>query len=67
MDLRDGVTMSSKEQMRSLVRVQVQGEITPKGGNDQGVTTEHGLKCKGRISCEKTPYFKRGDCNNPRI
>jgi hypothetical protein len=23
------------------VRVQVQGEITPKGGKDQGVTTEH--------------------------
>jgi hypothetical protein len=41
MDLRDRVTMSSKEQMRSLVRVQEQGEITPKGGNDQGVTTEH--------------------------
>jgi hypothetical protein len=49
--------------MRSPVRVQVQGEITPKGGNDQGVTTEHprGLNCKGRSSCEKTPYLKRGD------
>jgi hypothetical protein len=44
------------------VRVQVQGEITPKGGKDQGVTTEHprGLKRKGRTSCEKTTY-QRGD------
>jgi hypothetical protein len=37
--LKDGVITSSKEQMRSLIRVQVQGEITPKGGKDQDVTT----------------------------
>jgi hypothetical protein len=37
MDKKDGVTTSSKEQMRSLVRVQVHDEITPKGGKDQSV------------------------------
>jgi hypothetical protein len=34
MDIKDGVTTSSKEKMRSLVRVQVHDEITPKGGED---------------------------------
>jgi hypothetical protein len=38
MDKRDGATTSSKEQMRSLVRVQVHNEITPKGGKDRSVT-----------------------------
>ena len=63
MDKRDGVTTSSKEQMRSSVRVRVQGEITSKGGKDQGATTDHprGLRCKDRTSCEKTPYLDRGD------
>jgi hypothetical protein len=63
MDLRDGVTTSSKEQMRSLVRVQVQGEITPKSGKDQGATTKYprGLKCKDWTSREKTPYLECGD------
>jgi hypothetical protein len=63
MDKRHGVTTSSKEQMRSFVRVRVQGEITSKGGKDQGGTTDHprGLKCKVRTSCEKTPYLDRGD------
>jgi hypothetical protein len=32
MDKRNRVTTSSKEQMRSSVRVRVQGEITSKGG-----------------------------------
>jgi hypothetical protein len=40
-DKRDGVTTSSKEQMRSSVRVRVQGEIASKGGKDQGGTTDH--------------------------
>jgi hypothetical protein len=35
------VTTSSKEQMRSFVRVRVQGQITSKGGKDQGGTTDH--------------------------
>jgi hypothetical protein len=65
MDKRDGVTTSSKEQMRSFARVRVQGEITPKGGKDQGATTDHpwGLRCKVRTSCEKTPYLDRGNDN----
>jgi hypothetical protein len=60
---RDGVTTSSKEQMRSSVRVRVQGEITSKGGKDRGATTDHprGLRRKVRTSCEKTPYLDRGD------
>jgi hypothetical protein len=57
MDKRFVVTTSSTEQIRSSVRVQVQGEITPKGGKDQGATTDHprGLRGKDRTSCEKTP------------
>jgi hypothetical protein len=39
MDKRDGVTTSSKEQIRSSVCVRVQGEITSKGGKDRGGTT----------------------------
>ena len=63
MDKRDGVTMSSKEQMRNSIRVQVQGENTSKGGKDQGATTDHprGLRRKDQTSCEKTPYLDRGD------
>jgi hypothetical protein len=41
MNKRDGVRTSSKEKMRSFVCVQVQGEITPKGGKDQGAMTGH--------------------------
>jgi hypothetical protein len=41
MDKRDGVTTSSKEQMRSSVCVQVQGEITPKGGKEKGAIMDH--------------------------
>jgi hypothetical protein len=63
MDKRDGVTTSSKEQMRSSVHVRVQDEFIPKGGYDQGSTTEHpqGLRRKDRTPCEKTPYLDRGD------
>jgi hypothetical protein len=63
MDKRDGVTTSSKEQMRSSIRVRMQGEITSKGGKDQGRTTDHprGLRRKVRTSYEKTPYIDRGD------
>jgi hypothetical protein len=48
MDKKDGVTTSSKEQMRSPVRVQVHDEITPTGGKDRSVTKKypHGLKYK---------------------
>jgi hypothetical protein len=63
MDIWDGVTMSSKEQMRSPVRVQVQDEITPKGGKNRSVTMEHsrGLERKDRTSCEKTSHLERRD------
>jgi hypothetical protein len=63
MDKREGVTTSSTEQMRSFVRVRVQGQITSKGGKDQGGMTNHprGLRRKVPTSCEKTPYLDRGD------
>jgi hypothetical protein len=50
MEKRDGVTTSSKKQMRSSIHVRVQGEITSKGGKDQGGTTDHprGLRRKVR-------------------
>jgi hypothetical protein len=56
MDIKDGVTTSSKEQLRSLIRVREHDEITPKGGKDQNVTKEHprGLK-------HKRPNFVRED------
>jgi hypothetical protein len=49
--------------MRSSVRDRVQGEITSKGGRDQGAMTDHtrGLRRKVRTSCEKAPYRDRGD------
>jgi hypothetical protein len=59
MDIRDRVTMSSKEQMRISVRVQVQGKITSKGGKDQGAMKNHpqGLRREDQNSCEKTPIL----------
>jgi hypothetical protein len=62
MDIKDKVTTSSKNQLRSLVRVRVQGEITSKGGKDQGPTTDHprGLRRKVRNSYEKTPILIAG-------
>jgi hypothetical protein len=41
MDIKDGFTTSSKEQLRSLVRVHELDEITFNGGEDQSVTKEH--------------------------
>jgi hypothetical protein len=63
MDKRDKVTTSSKEQMRSSVRARVQGEITSKGGKNQGGKTDHprGLRRKVWTSYEKIPYLDRGD------
>jgi hypothetical protein len=63
MEKRDGVTTSSKEQMRSSVRVRMQGEITSKGGKDQGAMTDHprGLRRKVRTSCEKPSYLDHED------
>jgi hypothetical protein len=61
MDIKDIVTKSSKEQLRSLVRVQVQGKITSKGGKDRCAMTDHprGLRRKIRTSYEKNPYLDR--------
>jgi hypothetical protein len=63
MDIKDGFTTSSKEQLRSLVRVYELDEITPKGGKDQSVTKEHprGLKRKDRIACKENLHFGRED------
>jgi hypothetical protein len=46
MDIKDGFTTSSKEQLQSLVRVHELDEITSNGSKDQSVTKEHprGLK-----------------------
>jgi hypothetical protein len=56
MDIKEGFTTSSKEQLRSLVRVYKLDEITSNGGKDRSVTKEHhrGLKRKG-------PDFMQGE------
>jgi hypothetical protein len=56
MDIKDGVTTSSKEQLRSLVRVYKLDEITPNGCKYRSVTKEHpwGLK-------RKRPDFMQGE------
>jgi hypothetical protein len=55
MDIKDGFTTSSKEQLRSLVHVYELDEITSNGGKDRSVTKEHprGLKRK-RPAIRKT-------------
>jgi hypothetical protein len=40
-NIKDGFTTSSKEQIRSLVRVYELDEITSNGGKDGSVTKEH--------------------------
>jgi hypothetical protein len=54
MDIKDGCTTSSKEHLRSHVRVHELDEITSNGGEDRSVTREHprGLK-------RKRPNFMR--------
>jgi hypothetical protein len=56
MDIKDGITTSSNEQLRGLVRVHELDEITSNGGKDQSVTKEHprGLK-------RKRPDFMQGE------
>jgi hypothetical protein len=56
MDIKDGLTTSSKEQLRSLVRVYKLDEITSNAGKDQSVMKEHprGLK-------RKRPDFMQGE------
>jgi hypothetical protein len=56
MDIKDGFTTSSKEQLRSIVCVHELDEITSNGGEDRSVTKEHprGLK-------RKMPDFMHGE------
>jgi hypothetical protein len=56
MDIKDGFTTCSKEQLRSLVRVHELDERTSNGGEDRSVTKEHprGLK-------RKRPEFMHGE------
>jgi hypothetical protein len=56
MDIKDGFATSSKEHLRSLVRVHELDEITSNGGEDRSVTEEHlrGLK-------RKRPNFMHGE------
>jgi hypothetical protein len=41
MDIKDGFTTGSKEQLLSLGRVHELDEITSNGGEDRSVTKEH--------------------------
>jgi hypothetical protein len=56
MDIKDGFTTSSKEQLRRLVRDHELDEITSNGGENRSVTKEHpqGLK-------RKRPNFMHGE------
>jgi hypothetical protein len=57
MDIKDGFTTSSKEQLRSLVRVNELDESTSNGGKDRSATKEHprGLKRKRPKFMQKEP------------
>jgi hypothetical protein len=41
MDIKDGFTTSSKEQLRNLVRVHELDEVISNGGKDRSATKEH--------------------------
>jgi hypothetical protein len=41
MDIKDGFTTSSKEQLMSLVRVHELDDITSNGGKDRSAMKEH--------------------------
>jgi hypothetical protein len=56
MDIKDGFTTSSKEKLRSLIRVYELDEITPNGGKDRSVTKEHPRDLK-----RKRPDFMQGE------
>jgi hypothetical protein len=63
MDIKDGFATSSKEHLRSLVRVHELDEITSNGGEDQIVMKEHprGLKCKRpNFMRREPPSWTRG-------
>jgi hypothetical protein len=56
MDINDGFTTSSKENLQSLVRVLELDEITSNGGQDRSVTKEHPRGFK-----PKRPNFMHGE------
>jgi hypothetical protein len=56
MDIKDGFATSSKEHLRSLVRVHELDEITSNGGEDRSVTKEHPQGLKRQI-----PNFMHGE------
>jgi hypothetical protein len=41
MDIKDGFTTSSKEQLRSLVRIHELDEVTSNGGKYRSATKKH--------------------------
>jgi hypothetical protein len=64
MDIKDGFTTSSKEHLRSLVRVHELDEITSNGGKDRSARKEHprGLKRKRPNFMRREPYLGHEDC-----
>jgi hypothetical protein len=56
MDIKDGFTTSSKEQLWSLIRVYELDEITSNGGKDRSLTKEHPRGLKFKI-----PGFMQGE------
>jgi hypothetical protein len=56
MDIKEGFTKSSKEHLRSLIRVHELDEITSNGGKDRSVTKEHSRGLK-----RKRPDFMHGE------
>jgi hypothetical protein len=63
MDIKDGFATSSKEYLRSLVRVHELDEITSNGGKDRSVTKEHprGLKRKRPNFMKENLHLGRED------
>jgi hypothetical protein len=63
MDIKDRFTTSSKEKLRSLVRVHELDEVTSNGGKDRSATKEHlrGLK-RNRLNFmqREPPSWTRG-------
>jgi hypothetical protein len=63
MDIKDEFTTSSKEQLRSLVRVHELDEVTSNGGKDRSATKEHprGVKRKRpNVMQREPPSWMRG-------
>jgi hypothetical protein len=57
MDIKDEFTTSSKEKLRSFVRVHELDEVTSNGGKDRSATKEHprGLKRKRSDFMQREP------------